>query len=44
MRVLAADYLIDRLDQRVVTPARQEIEVEQVLRGSSAPPPRARAR
>jgi LacI family transcriptional regulator len=39
MWTLAADYLLDRLDGGTAVPLQQEIEVELVLRGSSAPPP-----
>jgi len=42
MWTLAADYLLDRLDGGSAVPQQQEIDVELVLRGSSAPPPRSR--
>lgn len=39
MWTLAAEHLIGRLDGRVAAPLQQEIEVELVVRGSTAPPP-----
>ncbi len=44
MWTLAADYLLDRLSQRVDAALQQEIEVELLVRGSTAPPSRPRSR
>lgn len=41
MWTLAAEHLVARLDGLAPGPMQQEIEVELVLRGSTAPPPRA---
>jgi LacI family transcriptional regulator len=44
MWTLAADYLLDRLNQRVGEALQQEVEVELLVRGSTAPPPGPRSR
>ncbi|WP_088285653.1 LacI family DNA-binding transcriptional regulator [Ideonella sp. A 288] len=44
MWTLAADYLLARLDGRLAEPQQQEIEVELLVRGSTAPPPRTARR
>ena len=43
MWTLAAEHLIARLDGSVTAPQQHEIEVELVVRGSTAPPPSTRA-
>lgn len=39
MWTLAADYLLGRLDGQVGVPMQKEIDIELVVRGSTAPPP-----
>jgi LacI family transcriptional regulator len=44
MWTLAAEHLIERLEGRIGKPLQQEIEIELVVRGSTAPPPNSRRR